>query len=177
MRARISQTSYALLINETANRAVQCGSWEGTAMDPVTGWTIVKSVGEASKKLYEIGKTLKDREVKASMDEVLDKLRELKQQASELEDANRDLRESLRFKSEEFEFKNPFWYEKAYPNRPLCAKCFAGEKIAPMSEPSGQAGSSYRRCLVCGNPVNLDRGRTNNPGSYGGSGGGTGTWS
>jgi hypothetical protein len=63
-------------------------------MEPVTTvttvWTIAKTAGEISKKLYELGKNLKDREAKQQVDEIVDKLRELKQSASELEDENRE---------------------------------------------------------------------------------------
>ncbi len=75
-------------------------------VDPVTGWSLVKSIGGAAKSLYEVARGLKDYETKQRVDEVLDVLRELKQQASELEDENRDLRDKLRFKSDEFEFQN-----------------------------------------------------------------------
>jgi uncharacterized coiled-coil DUF342 family protein len=57
-------------------------------MEPVTtvttAWTIAKTAGEISKKLYEFGKSLKDREAKQQLDEIVDKVRELKQSASEL---------------------------------------------------------------------------------------------
>src|SRR6266436_9122335 len=98
-------------------------------MEPITtvtgAWTIAKTAGEISKKLYEFGKGLKDREAKQQIDEILDGVRELKQQASQLEDENRDLREKLRFKGDEYEFRTPFWYAKAYPEQALCAKCFS----------------------------------------------------
>jgi hypothetical protein len=77
-----------------------------------TAWTIAKTAGEISKKLYEVGKGLKDRDTKHQVDEIIDKLRELKQSASELEDENRELRQKSRFKSDEFVFRNPFWYHK-----------------------------------------------------------------
>lgn len=83
-----------------------------SAMKPVTtvtaAWTIAKTAGEISKKLYEFGKGLKGRELKQQIDEILDQVRELKQSASELEDENRSLRDKLRFKSDEYEFSNPF---------------------------------------------------------------------
>ena len=88
-------------------------------VDPVTAWTIAKTAGEISKKLYELGKGLKDRETQQQVDEIVDKLRELKQLASELEDENRDLREKLRFKSDYYKFKSPFWYSTDQPNQPL----------------------------------------------------------
>jgi DNA repair exonuclease SbcCD ATPase subunit len=132
-------------------------------LDPATGLTLVKIVSEASKKLYELTKTVKDREIKQKLDEMLDELRDLKQQASELEDKNRELedqnrelREKLRFKGDEFEFRNPFWYEKSHPDRPLCPTCFAKQIVAPMSEPYRRSGV-WRRCLVCGQTIELER--------------------
>jgi DNA repair exonuclease SbcCD ATPase subunit len=131
-------------------------------VDPSTGLTLVKIVSEASKKLYELTKTIKDREIRQKLDEMLDELRDLKHKASELEDENRDLkdqnrelREKLRFKSEEFEFRTPFWYEKSHPDRPLCAMCFAKQVVAPMSEPY-RASGVRRRCLVCGQAIELE---------------------
>jgi hypothetical protein len=42
-------------------------------MDPVTTvtatWTIAKTAGEVSKKLYELAKSLKDRDAKQQVDE------------------------------------------------------------------------------------------------------------
>jgi hypothetical protein len=126
-------------------------------MEPVTtvtaAWTIAKTAGEVSKKLYEFGKSLKDREAKQQVDEILDKLRELKQSASELEDENRELREKLRFKSDAYEFRTPFWYDKAHPDRPLCPMCFAKEIVAPMGEPGQGCDPRYRRCLACNDVV------------------------
>ena len=118
-------------------------------MDPITAWTIAKEAGEITKKLYEFGKSLKDREAKKKVDEILDQLRELKQSASELEDQNRDLREQKRFKSDEYEFRIPFWYDKAHPDRPLCPKCHASHIDAPVAAPARGQNPTYRRCLVC----------------------------
>jgi len=59
-------------------------------MEPIstvtTAWTVVKTAGEISKRLYEFSKNLKDRDAKNQIDEILDRVRELKQSASELED-------------------------------------------------------------------------------------------
>lgn len=124
-------------------------------MEPVTtittAWTVAKTAGDIGKKLYEVGKGLKDRETKQQIDEILDKVRELKQSASELEDQNRELREQLRFKSDEYEFRTPFYYHKSKPNQPLCPKCFASNVAAPMQE--REPDSDYRRCLVCSTGV------------------------
>jgi predicted nuclease with TOPRIM domain len=115
-------------------------------MEPLTTvagtLTLVKSAAELTRKLHELQKGLKDREAKQQVDEILDRLRELKQSASELEDANRDLREKLRFKSDEFEFRNPYWYHKAHPDQRLCPKCFSRNVVAHMSDASDL-------CLVC----------------------------
>jgi len=128
-------------------------------MEPIstvtTAWTIAKTAGEISKKLYEFGKNLKDREAKQQVDDILDKLRELKQSASELEDQNRELREKLRFKSDDYVFRNPFRYHKDHPDQPLCAKCFAKNIEAPMGEPGRDSIKEFRTCLVCGGIVTL----------------------
>lgn len=126
-------------------------------MEPVTAvtsaWSIAKTAGEISKKLYEFGKSLKDRDAKQHVDEILDELRELKQTASELEDENRELREKLRFKSGDYEFRTPFYYGKDNPHQPLCAKCFSKGIPAPMGELGQGCMEDYRRCLVCGDAV------------------------
>jgi NTP pyrophosphatase (non-canonical NTP hydrolase) len=128
-------------------------------MEPVTAvtsaWTIAKTAGEISKKLYELARSLKDREAKQQIDEITDRLRELKQLASELEDENRDLREKLRFKSDGYEFRTPFWYDKAKPERALCPKCFANKVLAPMDDPGQGCTRDYRLCLVCGNSIEV----------------------
>jgi hypothetical protein len=130
------------------------------SMDPVTAvtssWAIAKIAGEISKKLYEFGKGLKDREAKHQIDEILDKVRELKQSASELEDENRNLREKLRFKSGEYEFRTPFYYHKTtHPGQPLCPKCFDSGRAAPMGEPGQNTSSNYRLCLVCSHSIQV----------------------
>jgi len=55
-------------------------------MEPVatvtTAWTIAKTAAEITKKLSEFRKSLRDRKAKQQVDEILDKLRELKQSAS-----------------------------------------------------------------------------------------------
>lgn len=124
-----------------------------------TGWTIAKTAGEISKKLYEFGKSLKDRDLKQQVDEIQDGLRELKQHASELEDENRALREKLRFKSDDYEFRNPFYYDKAHTDQPLCPKCFAKQIAAPMGEEGKGCSPGYRRCLVCSDIVRVTESR------------------
>lgn len=128
-------------------------------MEPVTtittAWGLAKTAGEISKKLAEVYKNLKDRDAKQQIDELLDKMHDLKRAASSLEDENRDLREKLRFKSDDYEFRNPFWYDKKKPEQPLCAKCFADNRPAPMSEIKG-SNEPHRRCLVCGKPERVE---------------------
>jgi hypothetical protein len=139
-------------------------------MEPVTtvttAWTIAKTAGEISKKLYEFGKTLKDREAKQELDQILDRVRELKQSASELEEENRELRERLRFKSDDYDFRHPFWYSRMHPDQPLCPKCFAANVAAPMSEPGQRCGPDARSCLVCRHIVDVGDGARLRPGVF-----------
>lgn len=129
------------------------------SMEPIStitgAWSIAKAAGEISKRLYDLGKGLKDREEKQKVDEILDSVRELKQSASELEDENRELREKLRFKRDDYGFRTPFYYEKLHPDRPLCPKCFAKNTPAPMGEPGQDCSPDYRRCLVCGESIQV----------------------
>jgi len=130
--------------------------WLMEPISTVTGaWSIAKNAGEASKKLYEVWKNIKDREIKHQVEEILDRLTHLKQAASELDDENRDLREKLRFKSDEYEFRTPFRYHRARPAQPLCVKCFAKNIEAPMGEPGHSCSPDFRRCLVCENLVEV----------------------
>jgi hypothetical protein len=136
-----------------------------------TAWTIAKTAGDISKKLYEFGKSLKDRDAKQHVDEIVDNLRDLKQRASDLEDENRDLREKLRFKSDEYEFRTPFWYHKTQqPTQALCPKCIAMNTAAPMAEK--RQDFDNRKCLVCGHLVFVGHGSERS--FYGG--GPTGPW-
>jgi len=122
-------------------------------VDPITGFSLFKTVAEAAKKIAEVAKDAKDYETKKKLGEVHDILISLKQAASDLEDENRELREQLRFKSDEFEFRNPFSYEKKHPDRALCPKCFAAQKIAPVSAPYDNEVAISRKCLACGTAV------------------------
>ena len=129
-------------------------------MEPVTtittAWGLAKAAGEIGKKLYELGKEVKDREVKQQIDEILDKVRDMKQSASNLEDENRELREKLRFKTDDYQFEHPFWYHKGNPERALCPKCFAQNVAAPMGEKGQGISKLYRKCLVCNHPVQVE---------------------
>jgi hypothetical protein len=127
-------------------------------MEPVTAvtsaLTLVKSAADLSEKLEKLWKTA-DRETKQQVEAILDKLHELKRSAAALEDENRNLREKLRFKSDDYEFHNPFWFEKNNARQALCAKCFAQQIPAPMGEPGQGCNDTYRRCLVCNNTVQV----------------------
>jgi hypothetical protein len=123
------------------------------SMEPISAFTtalsLTKSAAELSKKLYEFGKSLKDREQKRQVEEMQDTLTEFKREASQLEDQNRELRERLRFKSD-YIFRSPFQYHKDRPDEPLCVKCFAKGVIAQLSEPGwGGVNPQFRQCLVC----------------------------
>ena len=122
-------------------------------IDPITGWSLVKTIADATKNLYEVAKGLKDHETKQKVDEILDRLRDLKQQASELEDENHELRKKLRFRGDEFHFTNPFWFRTGDVAQAFCPKCFAKEIAAPMTKSFTTNGTMYRRCLVCGDVV------------------------
>jgi hypothetical protein len=126
-------------------------------MEPITTVTaalsLTKSATDLSKRLYEFGKSIKDREQKHQVEEMTDALTEFKRSASLLEDENRELREKLRFKSDDYVFQTPFYYRKDHPDEPLCAKCFADDVEGHMGEvPSG---FHHRTCLVCGTSVNV----------------------
>ncbi len=123
-------------------------------INPQTGLTLFNAIATAGKSIYEIAQGTSKLETKRQLMEVYDTLMSLKREAAELEDENHNLNEKLRFKDDEFEFKNPFWYEKKYPDRPLCAKCFANKKTAPMSQVyESSLGRITRHCLVCDHNV------------------------
>jgi len=139
-------------------------------MEPITtittGWTIVKTAAEICNKLNEFGKSLKDRDARHKVDEILDQVRELKQSASELEDENRGLREKLRFNSDEYEFRSPFYYHKSKPDLPLCPKCFANKVAAPVAGPSQYGNNAFRYCLVCQGSFEVGGHKAPEPGSW-----------
>ena len=129
----------------------------GDSKEPISAisgaWTIVKTAGEATKKLYELSRQIKDQTTRQQVDEVLDELRDLKHQASLLEDENRELKAKLRFNSDEYEFRNPFWYKKGYKKTPLCPKCFSNHVAAPIGQ---GANLECPKCLVCDSHFTLD---------------------
>ena len=77
----------------TQTRLAAGFSEAGTAS---TAGTITKAAAEISKKLYDLGKIVRDRETKQQVDEILDEVRDLKHSISLLQDQNRELREKLR---------------------------------------------------------------------------------
>ena len=118
-------------------------------MDPQAGLTLFNAIATAGKTIYDIAQGTAKLETKQQLMEVYDSLMNLKREAAELEDQNRDLKNKLRFKSDEFEFKNPFWFEKNFPDRALCPKCFSKQIVAPVSAPYDNDVAIWRRCLSC----------------------------
>lgn len=106
--------------------------------------------------------------------EVYDQLMSLKRNTADLEDQNRELKEKLRFRSEDFDFKNPFWYEKRYPDRPLCPKCRSKQVAAPVGAPYDNGSGVFRRCLTCDTPLEEGPSRRSGTGSYQDDGGPSG---
>jgi len=126
-------------------------------MDAQSGLTLFNAIAAAGRTIYDIAQSTSRLEEKPQLMEVYDVLMNLKREAAELEDRNRDLNEKLRFKSDEFEFRTPFYYDRGHPEQALCAKCFVEhQRASPMSEPY-EAHGVYRRCLVCNNAVQTKR--------------------
>ena len=136
-------------------------------MEPISAITgalsLTKSAAELSKKLYDFGKGLKDRDQKRQVDEMVDTLTDLKRSASLLEDGNRELREKLRFKSDDYVFRTPFRYHKDRPDVALCVKCFANNIEAQMGEQGFGCTKEFRACLVCGCTVQVTQWRDPSP--------------
>ena len=124
-------------------------------MDTQSGLTLFNAIATAGRTIYDLAQGTSKVEEKRQLMEVYDTLMNLKREAADLEDQNRDLKEKLRFKSDDFEFRMPFYYEKGQPERALCAKCFVEHhRASPMGEPVRATGV-YRRCLVCGSSVQI----------------------
>jgi hypothetical protein len=104
-------------------------------VDTQTKLTLFNAIATAGKTIYDIAQGTSKLETKQQLMGVYDTLMNLKRDAGDLEDTNRDLKEKLRFKSGDFEFKNPFWFDKNLPDTPLCAKCFSKQIVAPVSVP------------------------------------------
>jgi hypothetical protein len=107
-------------------------------MDPVQTETAVLSLAckatEIGKNVYDLGRKLKDEDQEQQLDEVADEIRKLKRAADELEDQKRELREKLRFKSDDYALRIPFRYHKDHPDQPLCVECFSNGIEGPMGE-------------------------------------------
>jgi hypothetical protein len=121
--------------------------------NPLAGLPLFNAIATAGKTLYDVAQGVSNLDTKRQLMEVYDTLMNLKREASDLEDENHELKERLRFKGDEFEFRNPFWFEKRHPDRPLCPRCFANEKAAPMGEAYRAAAGMMRKCLVCENHI------------------------
>ena len=127
--------------------------------DPIAALTLFNAIATAGKTLFDVAEGASDSDAKRQLMEVYDTLMGLKRQAAELEDENRALRQKLRFKSDEFEFKSPFWYEKAFPDQALCPRCFANERIGQMADQFESLGyGNIRVCLVCHNRIQIQTG-------------------
>ena len=124
--------------------------------DPITTLGLFNAIATAGRTIFDLAQGASNSDAKRRLMEIYDTLMGLKRQAAELEDENRALKESLRFKSDDFEFKSPFWYERSHPDQPLCPKCFANQKIGQMSASYNWSGNSRRQCLVCDNGFDMD---------------------
>jgi hypothetical protein len=140
-------------------------------MDSQTNLTLFNAIAAAGKTIYEIAQGTSKLEEKQRLMEVYDTLMDLKREAGGLEDANRDLKEKLRFKADDFEFRNPFWFDKRYPDRPLCPKCFTKQLVAPVAAPYDNGNGVWRRCLSCDTAFEESRDKRYKPGMYGRDGG------
>ena len=136
----------------------------------MSGLTLFSAIAAAGKTLYDVTQGVSNLDAKRQLMEVYDTLMSLKRDASDLEDENHELKERLRFKGDDFEFRIPFWFDRSHPDQPLCPKCFVAEKIGQMGEPYRSAsGGVYRQCLVCDNTFKVER-RPPSPGIAGQSG-------
>lgn len=127
-------------------------------MDTQTGISLFNTAAALAKTIFDVAQKMKADDKKQLMD-IYDQLGDLKRKAGDLEDENRDLKERLRFKSDEYEFRSPFFYDKRFPERPLCPKCLKEfQRDSPMSDEQG-TNDRYRRCLVCRNPVEVKAGQ------------------
>lgn len=121
------------------------------ALDPASAISLATNVTNLMKTLFGVAKEQQRQEVKDQIIEVIDALQELKLRAVELEDQNRELKEKLRFKSDDFDYREPFYFEKSKPNVLLCPRCFVEHKrAAPMSyQVRDDDGTVFRKCNVC----------------------------
>jgi hypothetical protein len=118
-------------------------------MDAQGKLTLFNAIATAGRTIYDIAQGTSKLEEKQQLMKVYDTLMSLKRSAGDLEDENHDLKAELRFKSDDFEFKNPFWFEKNHPDRPLCPKCFSKRNIGPVAASYDNGSGVFRRCLAC----------------------------
>jgi hypothetical protein len=140
-------------------------------IDPQAGLTLFNTITSAGKVIYEIAKGTSRLEEKQQLMRVYDTLMSLKRAAGDLEDENHNLKQKLRFKSEDFDFASPFYYEKKHPDQPLCVRCFANGKVGPMGMTYITLDGSFRHCLVCDNRIQVELATRHDHGSEDGSGG------
>jgi len=145
-------------------------------INPQSSLPLFNAIASAGKTIYEIAQGTAKLEEKQRLLDVYNSLMELKREASELEDQNHDLKQKLRFKSNEFEFKNPFWYEKINPDRALCPKCFSKEIVAPVGEYQQGSSGAWRNCLACDTRIEETPTRRSNPGPFSGARSGPNGW-
>jgi hypothetical protein len=135
------------------------------AIDPQSKLTLFNAIATAGKTIYEIAQGTSKLEQKQQLMEVYDALMSLKRDAGDLEDENRELNAKLRFSSDDFEFRNPLWFERKHPDRALCPKCFSKQIIAPMAEPYDNGVAVFRRCLSYDTAIEVGRTRKPDQGS------------
>jgi hypothetical protein len=100
-------------------------------MDPQTGFALFNAIATAGKTIYEIAQGTSKLEEKHQLMEVYDALMSLKRTAADLEDENRELKRKLRFESDEYEFRSPFWYEKSTLTEPFARSALQSRRRAP----------------------------------------------
>ncbi|HXX02292.1 MAG TPA: hypothetical protein VEJ00_13845, partial [Candidatus Acidoferrales bacterium] len=121
-------------------------------LDPQTTFSLFNAIATAGRTIYDIAQGTTKLEEKQQLMAVYDQLMNLKRSAADLEDENYGLKQKLRFKGDEFEFKNPFWFEKKHPDRALCPKCWSKQIAAPVGQPYDNDFGIFRRCLTCDTP-------------------------
>ena len=122
-------------------------------LDPQTTFSLFNAIATAGRTIYDIAQGTTKLEEKQQLMAVYDQLMNLKRSAADLEDENYGLKQKLRFKGDEFEFKNPFWFEKKHPDRALCPKCWSKQIAAPVGQPYDNDFGIFRRCLTCDTPI------------------------
>jgi hypothetical protein len=150
--------------------------YPSTMIDPNAGLALFNTIALAGKNLYDVAQGVTKVETKHELMEIYDTLMNLKRQASDLEDENHELKRKLRFRSEEFRFQMPFYYENVHPERALCAKCYSADKASPMGEPYKSIDILYRRCLVCSNVQEIGRAAASRWNSSDSDSGGSDSW-